>query len=149
MVAIVDDGMFDDLNRFKWYAAKNGRNFYACRHVRLGKKEKQVRIQMHQMILNPGPGLETDHIDGDGLNNQMLNLRVATRSQNGCNRRTQRGTSKYKGVHWHKSSNKWMTRVMKDGERLFLGLFLNEIDAALSYDAAARKFHGEFARTNF
>ena len=149
MVSLVDDDMFQELNRFKWYAAKNYKTFYACRHIRLGKKEKQARIQMHRIILNPGPGLEADHIDGDGLNNQRINLRVATRSQNGCNRRTQRGTSKYKGVYWNKCNRKWMTRIMKEGSRLFLGLFFNEIEAALAYDRAARELFGDFARTNF
>lgn len=35
------------------------------------------------------------------------------------------------------------------GQKVGLGYFVNEVDAAVAYDNYARKHHGEFARTNF
>lgn len=33
------------------------------------------------------------------------------------------GTSKYKGVCWHKKQNKWMSRILINKKRIFLGYF--------------------------
>jgi hypothetical protein len=38
---------------------------------------------------------------------------------------------------------------MADRKSIFLGYFKNEIDAAKSYDNAAKTYHGDFAVLNF
>jgi hypothetical protein len=58
-------------------------------------------------------------------------------------------SSKYKGIHWFKRYRKWSATIRFENKRIFLGYFQNEIDAALAYDEAARKFHKEFACLNF
>lgn len=55
---------------------------------------------------------------------------------------------KYKGVFWNKSAQKWQPRIYHDGKLLNLGLFKNESNAAKSYNKAAKKLFGEFARLN-
>ena len=45
------------------------------------------RIQMHNMIMNPGPGLEVDHLHHNGLDNRRCELAVKTRSGNALNKR--------------------------------------------------------------
>ena len=39
---------------------------------------------MHRLLMGmkKGDGLEVDHLDGNGLNNQRKNLEVVTRSEN-------------------------------------------------------------------
>ena len=51
--------------------------------------------------------------------------------------------SGYKGVSWHKQRNRWTARIMADNKYIHLGLFENVIDAAESYNIAAKKYHKE------
>lgn len=89
-----------------------------------------------------------DHIDGDIYNNQIDNLRAATRYLNARNRRPNKGTATgYKGVSVH--GDKYRSRIRCDDKRVHLGLFDTPEDAARAYDYAALEKHGEFARLNF
>lgn len=96
------------------------------------------------------PGLETDHIDHDKLNNQRHNLRVASKSQNNQNRKKRNGTSsKYKGLYRDNRRNRWVCKIKLNNKNIQLGYFENEIEAALMYDVAAKYFFKEFALLNF
>lgn len=145
--AIVDDKDYEMLSQHKWYAHKGGRTYYAYGHTRDGTKLHTVI--MHRAILRPRQGLQIDHCDGNGLNNQRDNLRPCTQSQNQHNRKAQGGSSKYKGVYLQKPPNKWQSRITVDGKMIYLGLFTDEADAARAYDAKAKAFFGEFACLNF
>lgn len=149
-VALVDDEDFEWLSQWKWYVAKQRCNaWYAARSINMGNAHILV-IKMHRIILKPPPGFETDHKDGNGLNNQRNNLRIATRAENTRNRRKRDGlTSAFKGVHWACRQRKWRASIGTQGKTIPLGYFDNEKVAAKAYDKAARKCFGEFARTNF
>jgi hypothetical protein len=65
------------------------------------------------------------------------------------NRRKKKNTtSKYRSV-WLLKNGKYESQITHQGKRIWLGWFDSEIDAARAYDAAAKKYHGEFARLNF
>jgi hypothetical protein len=151
-VALVDDGDFALIAQHRWHVREQvplaGRQDgpYAITNV---KRDDGCRttLFMHCLIMGR-TGI--DHEDGDGLNNQRSNLRVATHGQNMHNRRPNAGhSSSYKGVSWYPNKGKWLARITLDGHRRCLGYFADEVSAALAYDDAAREAFGEFARPNF
>ena len=146
-VALVDDEDYEYLSQWNWTSNISRSKRYARRH--LGNRKY---VSMHKVLINSGVNIEVDHIDGDGLNNQKLNLRVCTHIQNMQNGIIKvNNKSGYKGVSWYKNYGKWLSRIVVNKKKVFLGYFEFEdvIDAALAYDTAARKYFGEFARTNF
>lgn len=46
-------------------------------------------------------------------------------------------TSKYRGVHFHEASNKCKAQISINGKNHNLGLYPDEIEAAIAYDAVA------------
>jgi hypothetical protein len=149
--AIVDDWWYDRLmDGPKWFAgrAPHQNTFYAKRHIH--KNNKRTTELMHRVIAGVESGQEVDHKDGNGLNNLESNLRSSTRVQNGRNRGPQRNNrSGFKGVSWHRQTRKWQVHIKANSKRIYLGLFTDKSDAAIAYDEAALKYHGEFARLNF
>jgi hypothetical protein len=146
--ALVDAQDAPKVLRHTWCVQKDGRQFYAVTGFR-GNDGTMRLMRLHRFILNPPPKTGVDHIDGDGLNNQRRNLRLATHSQNQHNSRVRSDNkSGFKGVHWSKHARKWHVQIMVDGRTKFLGLFENKKEAGVAYDAAARELFGAFARTN-
>lgn len=149
-LAEVDDIDFERLNQWKWHAFRCASgHVYAARNSRPDASGRRTHIFMHRDIMGTPVGYDTDHADGDGLNNRRANLRIATRSQNMWNRKPNtRGRSAYKGVSWHKQHRKWIAAIQVDRKRKHLGLFDNEHEAGIAYLAAARNLHPDFHRTN-
>jgi len=149
-VAIVDDADFNFLNRFKWCVCRGkGNYYYAYRHKKM-ENGRQLFVLMHKEILNPPSEMETDHRDGNTLNNRRKNIRICTRTENQRNRKPNRNSrSAFKGVCWYKQTNRWLSRIYLNGKAKHLGYFMTEEEAAFAYDMAAKKLFGEFARINF
>jgi hypothetical protein len=139
---VIDSDDLAAVAGYSWWASPNRQTTYAQTQV-AGKT-----VYMHRLLMGE-PDCHVDHRDGNGLNNTRENMRVATHSQNSQNRRKRAGTSsRYKGVSWCRSCSKWEAYISVDGRQRRLGYFDSEIDAALSYDAAASERFGEFARLN-
>lgn len=146
--ALVDDDDFEHLSQWRWYfqPSRNG-NGYAVRRTYI-KNNKFEYASMHASLFNDKR--MRDHEDGNGLNNQRSNLRVATRSQNNMNRKKQKNptASKYKGVKKSASGKKWISYIYKNKKSIYLATHKTQKQAAISYNLAAKKYHGKFARLN-
>jgi hypothetical protein len=93
------------------------------------------------------PAEQIDHVNGDRSDNRIVNLRLATGSQNQANMR-KRGdnTSGYKGVAWNAKCRKWQAYIGVNGRRHHLGLFNDPAEAHAAYISAAQGHFGEYAR---
>lgn len=107
---------------------------------------------LHRQLLNvTDPKIEVDHIDHDNLNNQRSNLRLCTNQQNQLNTRKRSNTSsKFKGVYWIKQTQKWRAHCTINGKLKHIGLFTDELEAALAYDNFVKTLPNiEFRVLNF
>lgn len=122
---------------------------YTCAMV--CKKEKGklvVRIPLHRLIMGSPAFKHVDHIDRNPLNNDPTNLRLATVSQNGANRKKAKGTKhEHKGVS---NKKKWFyASIKKDGIMYRASRFEAAEEAAKVYDKLAKFLYGEYAGLNF
>jgi hypothetical protein len=102
-----------------------------------------------------GPGLRVSHANGDPLDCRRANLVVETIEQQ-VRRTRKKGiicgkqyTSQYKGVSWDEPRGMWKVQISYGGMNRFVDRCYEEVDAAYTYDAAARKHFGEDASLNF
>ena len=90
------------------------------------------------------PTNDIDHIDGDGLNNRLDNLRDVPRNVNMHNvvAPYQNNTSGYRGASFHRQSGKWRASIGVNGKRVHLGLFDTPEEAHAAYMAAKAEHNG-------
>jgi hypothetical protein len=139
-----DDFDHDLISQYIWCIVPNRKTFYAFSRIKIGYKRYRS-IRMHQLFLSGG---HIDHRDGNGLNNQRSNLRIATTQQNTCNVAiTKRNKSGYKGVYKTRY-NSFIACVRKNGVLYHGGTFKTPVEAAKKYNEMALWHHGEFAWLN-
>ncbi len=142
--ALVDDDDYEKLKGIKW-------SLISSRGMKYAKGWHNGRhVQMHRQILNlSDPKVQVDHKNHDTLDNRKHNLRIATNAQNCANRKSKIGSkSNFRGVYFRKDTGKWTAEIHKEGQRVKLGSFAMEIDAAIAYNKKAKEIHGEFAFEN-
>ena len=84
-----------------------------------------------------------DHIDNNPLNNDIKNLRCATRQQNNRNAKMPvTNTSGIKNVFLHKETQRWQVLISNK----YFGLYKDKELAELVAIEARAKLHKEFAR---
>lgn len=137
-VALVDDEDYERVMEAGPYANRSTRK----------PDGRRTTVSLHRFLLGvTNSKIHVDHENHNGLDNQKANIRVCTRSQNRANAVKRGGVSKYRGVH--KAAGKWGAKITINGQKIWLGRFADELDAALAFDSAARAHFGEFANCNF
>ena len=103
------------------------------------------KLVAEYFIHNPYNKNCVDHIDNNKLNNNVCNLRFCTQQENCMNTKlSSNNTSNYKGVTYHKQSNKWMAQIMINGKKQYLGFFDKIEDAVHARVKKAQELFGEF-----
>lgn len=85
--------------------------------------------------------IEIDHINGDGTDNRMINLRNVTHSQNQKNhRRAVTNKSGVSGVAYRERDKIFRAYIRNDGRHIHLGHFDNIIDAVIARKHAEKLY---------
>ncbi len=114
---------------------------YKCGYYYVGfrKNGKTKFIRIHRLVgqcflenIDNKPFV--DHVDRNKLNNNVNNLRWATRGENERNKPKKQNTkSKYKGVYQIKN-NRWNSSIKLNGKTTHIGNFDTEEEAGLAYN---------------
>jgi len=100
-------------------------------------------IKVHKQM----PDAQIDHINMCRSDNRIDNLRIASVTDNNRNRKAKsNNTSGFKGVTFHKGTNKFNAKICVNKRRISLGYFDSAEQASVVYQQAAREHHGNFAR---
>lgn len=113
---------------------------------------KKVNLRMHRLIYCQHNGLQerpvifdVDHINSNGLDNRLINLRQASKAQNSYNKRGQREGSY--GIY--QTPKGYQAMIMHRGKRYCSRVYKTEWEAKVAYDELAKKYHGVYANLHF
>jgi hypothetical protein len=113
-------------------------------------KRRPYKVHRIAWLLTYGeiPPTDIDHVNGDGRDNRIANLRIASRTQNNSNRGPQKNNSSgFKGVSWSTKYGFWCAQINHENKHYFLGYFNSPEEAHVAYREAASRLLGEFARS--
>ena len=165
----VDEELFKSIDGFDNYLVSNfgnvknsktnkilkpGNDKKGYKQINLYKNGKVKMFKVHRLIgkaflENPDNKPMIDHIDNNPSNNNKKNLRWATRNDNSANQGKHiNNKSGFKGVAYHKPSNKYRTQIRINGKIKHLGLFKSAEEASRAYEAKAEEIHKEFYYKN-
>lgn len=113
----------------------------------LTAKIDQVRVRLHRLawriVYGEWPKDQIDHINGIKSDNRISNLRIASNSENNCNRPAQANNKLgVRGVRFN--NNRYQALICKDKKQIVLGSFKTINEAQAAYINAAKALHGEF-----
>jgi hypothetical protein len=107
--------------------------------VCLCNNKKQSVKKIHQLLAmcflehkTNGHTLVVDHINNNPSDNRLENLQIITNREN-LSKDKKKKTSKYTGVSWDKSKNKWVSQIIINSNHNFLGRFNCELSASIAY----------------
>jgi hypothetical protein len=135
----------------RWNSANAGKpagniNQNGAVYIRISNKRYLAHRIIWLLVTGSWPLEEIDHIDRNPSNNTWPNLRCATRSENGCNRRLHRNnTTGFRGVRFDKRKKQYFSSINVRRKNFFLGTFETPEEAYETYCVAAKKYHGTFS----
>ncbi len=122
---------------------RNHRCSYITFKIHIDGKKKNVFAHRIAWVLHYGewPKGQIDHIDGNGLNNRLVNLRDVSHAENQRNQKLHsRNKSGYRGVSLDRKTGKWQAHIWANGKRLYLGRFDTALAAGEARTAAETKY---------
>lgn len=144
-ITLVDNDIYELVKDLKWCWRKGAtKKFkgYAGKTFSADHGLSGMMFLHHVVIGYPLNGLKVDHIDGDSLNNQRSNLRLATVRQNAANLEIHRN-GRLAGCHIGKSSNGrtyWRAHIRINGKEINLGNYETEQEAHEAYVTAVAQY---------
>lgn len=107
----------------------------------LNRKHYLVHRVIWLMVHGEWPKYTIDHIDGDGLNNRIENLRDVPDATNKRNMsKARHNTSGFTGVARHSCGSGWVAQIQVDSKNIYLGYFKELTDAIQARQEANLKY---------
>jgi len=131
---IVDTNYINIVKDYVWSIAKLRNKFYAVTGIYNKTMRNSKTLYMHALLNGTPPGLVTDHIDNNTLNNCLSNLRSVTIQQNLFNQGRARGFSKL-------GEGRYRACIMLNKKFVHLGIFKTPQEARQAYLKAKLELH--------
>lgn len=131
---LIDDEDYEKLKQYKFGKVGDKRKYAT---IGIGGESKRL----HRVIMGVENRLVVDHINGNGLDNRKINLRVCTYSQNNQN-------NKRKGYYYNKLWKKWIAYVFINYKKILSDGFDNEEDAKAERLKMEKKYYKQFSYHN-
>ena len=140
----IDKNYLPLINSYKWRIEEIMPGYkYVVAHI------KGEEILLHRLLKKCRQEKVVDHINGNGLDNRMSNLRICSQAENMMNKNKYKNNkSGYKGVWFHKNKKRWEVQIRVGGRKIYLGVVKSPKTGAMIYNSAAKKYFGEFAKLN-
>jgi HNH endonuclease/AP2 domain len=119
-------------------------NVSRYRTIKIDRKHYLAHRLAWFVTFGEWPPNQIDHINGVRDDNRLINLRLATQSENNVNAQTPKNKTGFRGVAPHR--RKWSAKIRINGRKQHLGLFDTPEEAYRCYCAAAQRIYGEFGR---
>lgn len=120
--------------------------------VSVDGKPYYIHRIVYEMRIGPiSRGMQIDHINGDGLDNSKLNLRLVVEGENNRNMPMQsNNTSGAVGVEWCKKTCKWVASISSNRKKVYLGAYVEFSEAVVVRKKAEKEYgyhenHGRLA----
>jgi len=113
-------------------------------YLQIGVCGRRMRGHQFAWLLTYGYIPKTiDHLNGNGLDNRLCNLREVTQQQNIHNHRKppKHNTSGFLGVSYYKAGKKFSAHINLDGKKIHLGYFDDPEAGHQAYLNAKRELH--------
>lgn len=131
--ALISKEDYNHLSIFKWYKNTDGYAQGGPDNVRMH------RYIMEDILGNDIENLIVDHINGNRLDNRIINLRLLTIKENNRNRlKKKNASSKYYGII--KNKNRWVVNFKHDNIKLYAS-YNQEIHAAWQYNLWIKEYN--------
>ena len=130
------------IEKYKWYLVSRRKENYTD-YVACGGSTSPERYFLHRLIMGDYDTYEdTDHKNGNGLDNRKSNLRQCNVSQNLLNRTKQIDSLLgFKNISFRKSGNKYVIQIIISDEKIKIRKQCSSLQEAIKYrDSIYRRF---------
>ena len=94
---------------------------------------------------NPKSKPFVDHIDNNKENNNVINLRMATKNENVFNTKLYKtNILGYKGISYKNDMKKYRARIFMNGKECLIGYYANIDEAVIARYKKAKELQGEY-----
>lgn len=100
---------------------------------------------LHRAIAKPAPGLDVDHVKGNGLDNRrpMLEVKTPLANAQSHRRKSARNSSGFPGVYFKpNNTRKWGAAIGVNGRQVWLGSYDTPEAAHAAFITAKEQYHG-------